>query len=148
MSFSWKSVRAEGFIIKRKNFGEADRMITVFTKSQGKIIAVAKGVRKIKSRKSPHVELLNKVSISLSETKSLPILIEADSINNYQILKMSLEKMAYAYKLLEVIDRLCPEKEIHASIYYLLEKSLDQLNLKKSAFCKGDSRTVLFINAS
>jgi len=55
-----KSYKTEGIIIKRKNFGEADRILTIFTKNKGKISIVAKGVRKINSRRAPHIELLQK----------------------------------------------------------------------------------------
>ena len=54
-----RSFKTEGIVIKRRNFNEADRIITVFSKRNGKINIKASGVRKITSRRSPHLELLN-----------------------------------------------------------------------------------------
>ena len=51
--------KTEGIIIKRRNYGEADRILTVFTKYNGKIQVKATGIRRIPSRRSAHVELLN-----------------------------------------------------------------------------------------
>ncbi|MBI4096902.1 MAG: DNA repair protein RecO, partial [Candidatus Levybacteria bacterium] len=53
-----RTFRTEGIIIKRKNFGEADRILTVFTKEYGKLQVKAKGIRRIPSRRSAHVELV------------------------------------------------------------------------------------------
>ena len=61
------SVTVEGLILKRANFGEADRMLTILTKNLGKISVVARGVRKITSRRAGNVELLNLVKIGLKK---------------------------------------------------------------------------------
>ncbi|PIZ97846.1 MAG: DNA repair protein RecO, partial [Candidatus Levybacteria bacterium CG_4_10_14_0_2_um_filter_35_8] len=53
------SYKTEGIVIKRRNLGEADKILTIFTKRYGKIQVKAPGIRKINSRRSPHVELLN-----------------------------------------------------------------------------------------
>ena len=49
-----KVEKLQGFVLKRTNYGEADKILTVFTKERGKIKVLAKGVRKIKSRRAPH----------------------------------------------------------------------------------------------
>ena len=81
-----RSFRVEGIVIKRKDFGEADRILTVFTRHQGKIQVIAKGVRKINSRRSAHVELLNHCILNIHEAK-LPILTEAEALNHFSPLK-------------------------------------------------------------
>jgi len=65
-----KSYKAEGIVIKRKNFGEADRILTVFTKKYGKIKVLAKGVRRITSRRGPNVELFNQVELVLHQGRN------------------------------------------------------------------------------
>ena len=54
-----RNFKTEGIIIKRRDYGEADRILTVMTREYGKLKIKAKGVRKITSRRSAHIELLN-----------------------------------------------------------------------------------------
>ena len=54
-----RTYKTEGIILKRINFGEADRILTSYTKHFGKISLLAKGVRKITSRKGGNIELFN-----------------------------------------------------------------------------------------
>ena len=75
-----RTFSSEGIILKRVDFGEADRLITIFTKNRGKITSLAKGIRRIESRRSGNVELLNKAKLSFAESRSLPILTEAESL--------------------------------------------------------------------
>ncbi|MCL5020033.1 MAG: DNA repair protein RecO [Patescibacteria group bacterium] len=92
-----RSFKAEGIIIKRKNFGEADRIITVLTRNQGKIQIKAAGVRKIQSRRSPHVELLNHSILFIYKGRgNLPVLTEAQTVNSFQDIKNDLTKTGFA----------------------------------------------------
>lgn len=77
-------IKVEGIILKRRNLGEADRILTVFSKNLGKISVLAKGVRRITSRRAGNVELLNRVSMYLHRAKSFLILTEAISLNTFQ----------------------------------------------------------------
>ena len=121
-----RSYKTEGIIVKRKDFGEADRILTVFTKNQGKIKIVAKGVRKISSRRSPHVELLNHCLITVHEAK-LPILTEAETIKHYSILKNDLKKCGFAFYICELIDGLLAEYQESRGVFNLMQDVLDRL---------------------
>lgn len=114
--------KTEGIILKRKNFGEADRILTVFTLQKGKISVLAKGVRRITSRRAGNVELLNRVSMYLHQGKGLPILTEAESLDTYPKLKQDLTLSTYAYHILELVDRLTAENQENRILYeYFLE---------------------------
>ena len=65
-----------GFVVKRINLGEADRFVTIFTQNNGKIEVLAKGVRKITSKRSSHIELLNLVRFHSIKTSKNIILTE------------------------------------------------------------------------
>lgn len=112
-----KSFKTEGIVIKRKDFGEADRLLTIFTLHQGKISAVAKGVRRITSRRSGNVELLNRSQIFLHKGKSFLILTEASAIDVYENIKSDLTLTTYAYHVIELIDKLLPENLPEPWIY-------------------------------
>lgn len=121
-----RSYKTEGIIIKRKDFGEADRILTVLTKNQGKIKVVAKGVRKISSRRASHVELLNQSILTIHDGK-MPILTEAETIKHYSILKSDLEKCGFAFYICELIDGLLAEYQENRSAFNLMQDALIRL---------------------
>lgn len=121
-----RSYKTEGIIIKRKDFGEADRILTVLTKSQGKIKIVAKGVRKISSRRSSHVELLNQSILAIHDGK-MPILTEAETVKHYSILKNDLEKCGFAFYICELIDGLLAEYQESRTAFNLMQDALERL---------------------
>lgn len=129
-----KTSKTEGIVIKRRNFGEADRILTVFTKRYGKIQIKAPGVRKITSRRSSHIELLNHSFFNLYHGKTMHLLTEIQSMNNFSVIKEDLRKIAYAYHVCELIDGLCAENQENIAVFALLEKTL--LDLTNENDCK------------
>jgi hypothetical protein len=122
-----RNFRAEGIIIKRKNYGESDRIITVLTKQYGKMQLKASGVRKITSRRSAHVELLNHSLLSVHKSNAFPILIEAELVHSFSPIKSDLQKVGLAYHLCELVDGLCPEGQEQPQVFELLYSTLTQL---------------------
>ncbi|MFH1833051.1 MAG: DNA repair protein RecO [Candidatus Levyibacteriota bacterium] len=123
-----RNFKTEGIVIKRRNFGEADRILTVFTKRRGKIQIKALGVRKITSKRSPHVELLNYSSFSLHQGRSLPILTEAQTLEDFSQIKDSLIKVGFCYHICELIDGLCPENQENSMVFPFLLATLKRLS--------------------
>lgn len=121
-------LKTEGIVIKRRNFGEADKLITVFTKHNGKIQIKASGVRRIASRRSPHVELLNHSIITVYKANKYPVLSEAHTIDSFSDIKSDLQKVGIAYHICELIDGLCPEEQDNESVFYLLKDTLTTLS--------------------
>lgn len=126
-----RSFKAEGIVIKRKNIGEADKILTIFTKDFGKMQLKAKGVRRITSRRSPHIELLNHAAIALYKGERLPILTEAQVIHDFSSLKKNLTRVWASYHICELVDGLCPENEKHADIFHLLKDTLYRISYEK-----------------
>ena len=122
-----RSFKTEGIVIKRRNYNEADRIITVFSKKNGKINIKASGVRKITSRRSPHIELLNYSIFSLHQGKNMPVLTEVESLENFALLKKDLKKVGLAYHICELIDGLCAENQENPHIFNLLQNTLKNL---------------------
>jgi DNA repair protein RecO (recombination protein O) len=122
-----RHIRTEAIIIKRKDFGEADRMLTVFTKDQGKITIKARGIRKIPSRRSPHVELLNNSLLTLYKGKYVPTLVEANTLDDFYAIKQDLNKVGFAYHICELVDGLCAENEENEHVFHLLKHVLRRM---------------------
>ena len=126
-----RSFRTEGIVIKRSNYSEADRIVTIFTKKNGKIKVKATGVRKISSRRSPHIELLNYCIFGLyqaaGETR-MPTLTEVESKECFPLLKKDLKRIGYAYHVCELVDGLCAENQEHPDVFMLLGRTLRKLS--------------------
>lgn len=119
---------AEVIVLKRKNLGETDKIFTFFSKQKGKIAAIAKGVRKINSRKAPHLEVFTHTKLFITSGKTLDIITEAQTIHGFANIRKNLERVVYAYKLVEQIDRLCPENVPHQNIFTDLLQTLELFN--------------------
>lgn len=128
-----RNFKTEGIIIKRRNNGEADRIVTIFTKLYGKIQVKAVGVRRVTSRRSPHIELLNYTTIAVYKGKNLPILIEAQTIRDYASLKNNLMMVGVAYHLCELVDSLCAENQENANAFSLFLQTLNDLSKGEDA---------------
>jgi recombinational DNA repair protein (RecF pathway) len=120
------SLTVEGIILKRANFGEADRMITILTKHLGKVSVIARGVRRITSRRAGNVELLNLVKIGLFKGKGYT-LTEAESIETFPRLKSNLALSTAAFHILELSNKLLPEDDPNFRAYDLIVETLRKL---------------------
>ena len=123
-----RSFKTEGIVIRRRNVGEADRLLTIFTKHHGKITVKAKGVRKVSSRRSSHIELLNLVSMSLYKGRMSPILTEVETIENFSGAKDNLSSVGFAYHVCELVDSLCAENQENSKVFNLLCEILSHLS--------------------
>ena len=128
-----RTYKIEGIILKRRNLGEADRVLTILSKESGKISIKAPGVRKIHSRRSSHVELLNHSLFTIySSSKSfMPIVTEAQTLEDFSPIKNNLHKIGYAYYICELINGLCAENQENRSVFFHLKSTL--LALSKTA---------------
>ncbi len=125
-----QGIKVEGVILKRRNLGEADRILTVFSLQKGKISVLAKGVRRITSRRAGNVELLNRVSMYLHQAKTFLILTEATSLDTYQRLKEDLTLSTYAFHIIELVDKLTAENQDNRILYEHLVSVLQRLSGK------------------
>ncbi len=122
-----RNTRTEGIIIKRKNLGEADRLVTVITPHFGKLTVKATGVRKITSRRSAHIELLNHATLNLYKGKGMHVLTEVKMLDDHSKIKQDFTKVGFAYHLCELVDGLCPEEQENSNVFYLLKNTLNRL---------------------
>ena len=122
-----KTYLTEGIILKRINFGEADRILTIYSKHYGKIRAIAKGVRRITSRKGGNVELFNHVTLFLARGRNLDIISEAQVLSSYKSWRKNLKKVGTAYYFCELVDRLTPDGQANRVVFELLRDFLGKI---------------------
>jgi DNA repair protein RecO (recombination protein O) len=122
-----RAYTSEGIVLTRRNFGEADRILVLYTKSFGRISLLAKGVRRPKSKKRGHVEVFNKIIFQAVKGRGLDIMTEAEVTDDFKEIRTSLKKISLAYYFMEVIGRITHEGEENDEIYNLLCSTLEKL---------------------
>lgn len=122
----------DALVIKRKNVGEADRFITLFTKQLGKMRVLARGVRKISSKRAPHVEIFNHIIATIHKGTSQDTLTEVSPITSYEAIREDLKRVGAAYYLCELIDGLLPIEQPHEDVFMLLGDAFSTLASVKS----------------
>ncbi|MFZ5932912.1 MAG: DNA repair protein RecO [Patescibacteria group bacterium] len=126
-----RSYSDEGIVLARKNHGEADRILSVFSRNHGRLSLLAKGVRKTTSKKRGHIEVFSRMKFAAVHTRGLDIITEAEIIDNFQLVRKNLKKVALAYYFMEVAGRTTREGEPHYELYTNVLKNLDKLTTAK-----------------
>lgn len=122
-----RSYSTEGVILARRNQGEADRLLTIFTKHYGRVRVVAKGVRRTTSRKKGSLELFNYVRFFAARGRNMDIITEVETKNSFLDWRGDLTKVAVAYHLCEIVNRLTAEKQENRELFEELVLALEGL---------------------
>ena len=125
--------RDQGVVLRTIKLGEADRIITFVTQGHGKVRAVAKGVRKTKSRFGSRLEPLSHASLLLYQGRELDIVTQAESLDHFRSIREDLDRMGDALTLLEVVDQVAQEREPNPRLYQMLVGALRALAAHRSA---------------
>ena len=130
--------RTEGIVIRRRDQGEADRVLTLCT-PLGKIEAIAKGARKVRSRKAGHVELFTRSNFVISRVQnSWDIVSQAETVEPHELLRSDLLRGAYARYAIELLDSFFAQEEGGQTLLDLLDHALARL-------CQGDDPDLVWV---
>lgn len=121
------SYHAQAIVLGHIEYGEADRILTLFTYEQGKITAIAKGVRKIHSHKAGHLEPFTYVNLFLAKGRNLDIITQAETVDPYIGIREDLNRVAFASYVVEVLDRFTYEEGQNTGLFRLLADTLSRL---------------------
>ncbi|HEY8546432.1 MAG TPA: DNA repair protein RecO [Acidimicrobiales bacterium] len=116
-----------GVVLRTHKLGEADRIITFLTRDRGKVRAVAKGVRKTKSRFGGRLEPPSHVQLLLYEGRELDIVTQAETIDHFGPLRDDYERLARAVSMLETADQIALERQANPRLYRMLVGALQAL---------------------
>jgi DNA repair protein RecO (recombination protein O) len=123
--------RTEAIVLKRRDYGEADRLLTVFTPEYGKLTLLAKGVRKTKSRKAGHVELFTDSMLLVAKGRTWDLVSQAEMLEPFRSLHEDLLRAGYAYTVAEILDGFTQERDSHPTMFFLLKETLSRLTASK-----------------
>lgn len=119
--------RDQGVVLRTIRLGEADRIVTFVTRGHGKVRAVAKGVRKTKSRFGARLEPLSHVSLLFYEGRELDIVTQAETLDHFRAVREDLDRVGRAVSMLEAVDQVAQEREPSPRLYQLLVGGLRAL---------------------
>lgn len=123
-----RSYRTPAIILKRRDFGEADRLLTILTPEHGKVDVIAKGARKPTSSKTGHVELFTRADMLIHRGRDLGIATQVEMIEPFLALREDLQRGAYANYAAELLDRFTAEGDDDLTdVYNLLLRTLQYL---------------------
>ncbi len=132
MASRQRSIRTEGIVLRRRDFGEADRILRLFTRKLGKVSVIAKGVRKPSSKKSGHLEVFMRSSFLIARGRNLQILTQAEVLDSYEPLRESLEGIGLGSYVVELVDAFTYEEGSHVKLYDLIQSTLERLSQNHS----------------
>lgn len=122
-----RTYRAQAIVLGHFEYGEADRILKLYSLEKGKISAIAKGVRKISSHKAGHLEPFTHVNLFLAKGRDLDIITQAEAVNTMTGLREDLERLSLASYVVEVLDRFTYEEGSNPGLFRLLTQTLNRL---------------------
>ena len=125
--------RCNGVVLRTYPLGEADRIVSFITDTRGKVRAVAKGIRKTKSRIGARLEPMAHVSLLMYEGRGeLEIVSQADTIEAHRHIREDLDRLTHAAAMLEAVDHVAQERQSDPKLYQMIVGALRSLNERDS----------------
>jgi len=129
-----RTFRSEAIVLSHKNWGEADRMLWLYTRKLGKVQAIAKGVRKMRSRKAGHLEPFTCSDLMFARGRSFLIVTQAETLAPFLDLREDLLLVGYAAYIVELVDRFTYEEDENHLIYRLLRETLTRIDSEPAPY--------------
>jgi len=120
--------RVSAVVIRQRNLGEADRILTLYTRERGKISAVAKGVRRARSKLAGSLQLFSLAEIQLAAGRSLEVATQARALDSFYGLRRDLSRYSHASYAAELLDALTDEGLPDEMLFDLLVAALQALD--------------------
>ncbi len=125
--------RDQAVVLRTWKLGEADRIVSLHTHDNGKVRAVAKGIRRTKSKFGSRLEPLSHVSIQLYRGRGdLDTITQVETISRFGSLRDDPERFARAEAMLEAVEGVAQDREPDRDLHVMLVKALATLELHKS----------------
>lgn len=131
----FRSFRASAVVLRHADWGEADQLLTLYTREQGMVRALAKGARKMTSRKGGHLQPFTQITVQLAKGRDLLIVTQVETVNAFLPLHDDLVKLSYASYAVELLLRFSYEEEVgNPVIFRLLIETLDRIEKESEAW--------------
>ncbi|WP_257346028.1 DNA repair protein RecO [Pseudalkalibacillus decolorationis] len=121
-------IKTEAIVIRTIDYGESNKVLTVYTKDFGKMGIMARGAKKTKSRLSSVSQLFTHAQFLIQKGRGLGSLSQGEIINTYRAIKQDLFKTAYAAYIVELLDKSTEESKPSAALFDFLNLALTYLD--------------------
>lgn len=125
---SFERIKTQAFVLKKKILLEKDILIFFFSKEKGKIVVLAKGARKLTSRRISYLETGNLVDLILERRKEKIYLKEINLISGFYQIKNNFKKINILYNFFYILDKILPENQKEERIYNLAKNFFIEIN--------------------
>ena len=121
----------EAINLKSYNLNDADKIVVMYSKDNGLIKGVAKGIKRPKSKLGARMDLLVANSLQLLKGRSMDTIIQAQTLNNFRKTREDIDKLMFSSYISELVMNLGEGSEaISKDIYNLLYKALNKISIK------------------
>jgi DNA repair protein RecO (recombination protein O) len=120
--------RLQAIVMRRRDMGEADRLLTVFTRDRGKVNLLAKGVRRAASRKAGHIEPFTYTDLLVAKGANLDLVTQAETIEAHRHVREDLWLSSLAYYVVELADAFTQDEDPNSMLFELLLETLGRLD--------------------
>lgn len=129
--------REQGVVLRTYKLGEADRIVVLMSATQGKVRAVAKGIRKTSSKFGARLNPTMHVALQLYEGRSLHTITQAEVLDGFANVRGDLDRLGRASVLLEAVDLVAQEGEMDVGLYKMLVGAMRALDRADSPMLVG-----------
>jgi len=123
-----RTIKTEAIVLRKRSLPNQDKIVTLFTKELGKVNVFAKGIKKITSRRLPHVQTANLINIVLYKKEDRFYLQETSLVSGFSQIKKDQSKLQILYRLFFVVERMLPENQNEAEVFKLVMSFLIELS--------------------
>jgi DNA repair protein RecO (recombination protein O) len=121
--------QADAIVLRRVDYGDADRIVTLLTREYGKLAAIAKGARRGKSRVNGSLDLFARSTMMLAKGRNLDVVAEVERRGDARHIAGDLQRTAYACLVTEVVDKVLEDRHPVDEIFDLVVRTLTDLNV-------------------
>jgi DNA repair protein RecO (recombination protein O) len=129
-----RSYRTNAIVIRHFDYGEADRILTLFTPHLGKVAAIAKGVRRLRSRNAGHIELFTHCNLMLARGRNFDVITQAEGLEHFPGLRSDLMLSSYAHYVSELVEAFAPDRLPNIALYKMYLETLRRLSAGSGPF--------------
>ncbi|MFH1946618.1 MAG: DNA repair protein RecO [Candidatus Magasanikbacteria bacterium] len=122
----------QSIILSRRDFRESDQIISLYTLEKGKQEVLARGVKKITSKNSAHLEPFSFVEVDIVPGKEIDHLTKVQPINYFVNIRKDLQKSLASANIVNLTDRLVHSGEQDERIFELLKSWLEYIGVQSS----------------
>jgi len=120
--------QADAIVLRRLDYGEADRILTLLTREHGKLAAIAKGARRSKTRVGSSLDLFGRSRMMLARGRNLDVVAQVERRGDVRNIAGDLRRTAYASLISEIADKVLEDRHPVDDVFELVAQTLDRLN--------------------